>query len=90
MPWHPGVTGAPVLDDSLSYVEARVYATLEVDETTVVVADVVVGGRRRDGRHLTIEDVRAHLTADDWAAWEARRAQELDEAGRLRATRAAE
>lgn len=86
LPWHRGVTGAPVLDEALAYVEARVAQTLPADDVTVVLADVVAGGRLREGRHLTIEDVRAHLTAEDWTAWEARRTDELRQARRLRAS----
>jgi len=82
--WQPGSTGAPVLDDALAYVEARVGETMDVDDVTVLVADVVVAARLREGRHLTIDDVRAHLTDDDWAAWEARRAEEIRRARELR------
>jgi flavin reductase (DIM6/NTAB) family NADH-FMN oxidoreductase RutF len=84
IPWRPGTTGAPVLEEALAYVEARVANTLEADDVTVVVADVVAAERLREGRHLTIDDVRANLTDDDWAAWEARRAEEISRARELR------
>jgi flavin reductase (DIM6/NTAB) family NADH-FMN oxidoreductase RutF len=84
-PWRPGTTGAPLLDEALAYVEARVVRTLDADDFTVVVADVVAAGRLREGRHLTIADVRAQLTEDDWAAWEARLTEEREEARRRRA-----
>lgn len=86
--WRPGVTGAPLLEEALAYVEARVARTLDAEEVTVVLADVVGGARLREGRHLTIEMVRAHLTSDDRSAWEARLAEEVLEARRRRATRA--
>ena len=88
--WHPGVTGAPLLDDALGYVEARIAGTLEGDGVTVLIGDVAAGARLREGRHFTIDDVRAHLTREDWATWEARRAEELEQARRARAVRIAE
>jgi flavin reductase (DIM6/NTAB) family NADH-FMN oxidoreductase RutF len=84
IPWHTEVTGAPVLDEALSYLEARVVSTLNGGDVTVVLADVVAGARLRDGRHLTIEDVRRELTSEDWADWEARRTQEISRARELR------
>ena len=85
IPWHSGRSGAPVLDTALAYVEARVSATLAADEVTVVVAVVVTGARLRPGPHLTIEHVRAHLTDEELAAWQARSEEELADARRLRA-----
>jgi flavin reductase (DIM6/NTAB) family NADH-FMN oxidoreductase RutF len=85
IPWHAGGTGAPVLAEALAYVEARVAATLAADDVTLVLADVVAGGRLREGTHLTIEQVRARLTDEELAAWDARRDEELAEARRLRA-----
>jgi flavin reductase (DIM6/NTAB) family NADH-FMN oxidoreductase RutF len=79
-----GTTGAPVLADALAFVEARVVQTLPADEVTIVLGDVVTGARLRDGRHLTIEDVRERLSPEDWAAWEARREQELRDTRRVR------
>jgi flavin reductase (DIM6/NTAB) family NADH-FMN oxidoreductase RutF len=83
IPWRQGETGAPVLEEALAYVEARIARTLDADDATVILADVVAAERLRDGRHLTIEDVRARLTDDDWAAWEARRAEEIRRAREL-------
>ena len=90
VPWHPGVTGAPVIDEALAYAEARVVATLDADDVTVVVGEVVAGERLRAGPHLTIDAVRGHLTSADWSAWEARRAEEIAAARSLRATRGSE
>jgi flavin reductase (DIM6/NTAB) family NADH-FMN oxidoreductase RutF len=86
--WQAGETGAPILDDALAYVEARVAATLDGGDVALVLADVVAGARLREGPALGIEDVRLHLTADDWTAWEVRRAEELRRARELRAERA--
>src|SRR5712691_1025656 len=41
----PGETGSPILADAAAYVEARVAATLESDEFTFVLADVLGGAR---------------------------------------------
>jgi flavin reductase (DIM6/NTAB) family NADH-FMN oxidoreductase RutF len=85
IPWRAGpLTGAPVLDEALAYVEARVAATVDGGDVTVVLADVVAAARFRDGRHLTIDDVRAELTRDDWTEWDARRAEEIARARELR------
>jgi flavin reductase (DIM6/NTAB) family NADH-FMN oxidoreductase RutF len=84
IPWRPGSTGAPVLDEALSFIEARVVSTLDGGDVSVVLADVVAGARLREGRHLTIDDVRAQLTDDDWALWDARRAVEIGRARELR------
>jgi flavin reductase (DIM6/NTAB) family NADH-FMN oxidoreductase RutF len=86
IPWHAGSTGAPVLDEALAFLEARIDSTLDSGDVTVVLADVIGGTRLREGRHLTIDDLRRQLTSDDWAAWEARRAEEIRSARRFRST----
>ena len=50
----PGVTGSPILAETLTYVEARVVSTLDGEELTIFLADVVGGGRLRDGEPLTL------------------------------------
>jgi len=50
----PGVTGAPVLADALSYVEGRVVGTLDNEENTIFLADVVGAERLRAGSRLNI------------------------------------
>ena len=77
LPWEPGITGSPILADALAYLEARVATTLDADGSTIVLANVVAERRLRGGRPLTIEDVRANLTPELAAAWDARREQEL-------------
>ena len=80
----PGSVGAPILVDAVAYLEARIVETLDLDDVTVVVADVVGGARRRDTPPLTIEDARERLPADWLAEWELRRERELDDARRFR------
>jgi flavin reductase (DIM6/NTAB) family NADH-FMN oxidoreductase RutF len=86
--WRPGTTGAPVLEAALGYVEVRVSEWVDTREVALVVGDVVAGARLRDGRHLTIDDVRERLSSADLAAWEARRAEELRQARGLTAAEA--
>src|ERR1700722_9963307 len=50
----PGVTGSRILLDALSYVEGRVVASLDVEESTIFVADVVGAERLREGERLRI------------------------------------
>ena len=84
LPTHPGVTGAPILDAALSYVEARVGSVLDLDELTVVVGDVVAQRRLREGDQLTIELVRRRLPPEWEAEWETHYRNELATARRLR------
>jgi flavin reductase (DIM6/NTAB) family NADH-FMN oxidoreductase RutF len=42
------VTGCPILADALTYLEARVVDTLDAQELTICLGDVVAGGRERD------------------------------------------
>jgi flavin reductase (DIM6/NTAB) family NADH-FMN oxidoreductase RutF len=39
-PYHPGVTGAPIIDGSLSYLDCRTYATYEGGDHTILVGGV--------------------------------------------------
>ncbi len=48
----PGVTGSPILELALTYVEARVVGSLDADELTIFLGDVVGGGRFRSGPPL--------------------------------------
>jgi flavin reductase (DIM6/NTAB) family NADH-FMN oxidoreductase RutF len=81
--WAAGATGSPVLEDALAYVEVRVSDWVDTHDIAVVVGDVVAGARLREGRMITIDDIRPRLSTDDRAAWDARRAEELRQARRL-------
>jgi flavin reductase (DIM6/NTAB) family NADH-FMN oxidoreductase RutF len=80
----PGTLGAPILGDAVTYVEARVARTLDTEDMTVVVADVVGGAQLRTVPVLTIEFVRERLPAEWLAEWEVRRERELEDARRFR------
>lgn len=65
-----GVTGSPILLDALSYVEGRVVRTLDCDENTVFLADVVAAERLRRGPRLAIGDAWAKLPPEWVEAYE--------------------
>jgi flavin reductase (DIM6/NTAB) family NADH-FMN oxidoreductase RutF len=79
-----GVTGCPILAESLSYLEARVVATMDGDELTVFLADVVGGGRHRSGDPLTLSVLRQQLPKEWAAEWAASRDRQINEARRRR------
>jgi flavin reductase (DIM6/NTAB) family NADH-FMN oxidoreductase RutF len=69
LPLSQGVTGSPILTDALSYVEARVVATLDGDEMTVFLGDVVAGECLHEGNALTMQVTREHMPGewlDEW------------------------
>jgi len=80
----PGVTGSPILSETLTYVEARVVATLDGDELTVFLADVVGGGRHRNGEPLTLGILREHLPKEWLGEWATSREHQINEARRRR------
>jgi flavin reductase (DIM6/NTAB) family NADH-FMN oxidoreductase RutF len=57
----PGVTGTPILLDALAYVEARVTGSLDNDENTIFVGDVVASERFRKGGRLNIGEAWGKL-----------------------------
>ena len=73
----PGVTGSPILQDAVAYLEARVTATHDADVATIVLADVVAGMRVRDESVLTIEAVWERLPPEWAEEWDRRLAAEL-------------
>jgi flavin reductase (DIM6/NTAB) family NADH-FMN oxidoreductase RutF len=82
--WHAGVTGSPLLADALTYVEARVVATLDSGEMTLFLADVVAGERLRAGAPLSWPQARAALPSEWLAEYEANQARQRAEARRSR------
>ena len=55
--WHPGpVTGSPILDAGLGWLECRVTASLPSGDHTVYVAEVVEAGVMRAGISLTMAE----------------------------------
>jgi flavin reductase (DIM6/NTAB) family NADH-FMN oxidoreductase RutF len=83
----PGMTGSPIVAETLTYVEARVVGTLDAQELTIFLADVVGGGRHRSGELLTLPALREHLPKEWLAEWAASRERQVNEARRRRGLR---
>jgi flavin reductase (DIM6/NTAB) family NADH-FMN oxidoreductase RutF len=79
-----GSTGSPVLVDAVAYLEARVVSTLDAEELTIVLGDVVAAGGATDAEYLTIEDARERLPAEAMDEWARRFETEVAAARRLR------
>lgn len=79
-----GKTGSPILVDAVSYLEARVVSTLDGEELSIVLADVVAAGGATNAPVLTIEYVREWLSSDAMRDWERRREAEVAAARRAR------
>lgn len=63
-----GVTGAPILLDALTYVEARVTGSLDNDENSIFVGDVVSAERLNRGGRLDIGEAWTKL-GTEWTQW---------------------
>lgn len=60
--FRPGITGCPIVTENvLSYLEARVVDSLEVDTHTVFIGEVVSAENLRGGRPLTYSFYHEHL-----------------------------
>jgi flavin reductase (DIM6/NTAB) family NADH-FMN oxidoreductase RutF len=80
-----GVTGSPILVDSLAYVEATVCGSLDNTENTIFVGDVVASERLRPrGRRLDIGEAWKRLPADWIDRYEANHVPQLEDAKRRR------
>jgi flavin reductase (DIM6/NTAB) family NADH-FMN oxidoreductase RutF len=79
-----GVTGSPVLLDALSYVEGRVVASLDAEENTIFLADVVAAGRLRRGGRLNIGEAWAKLPPEWIEMYERNHIPQLQSARRYR------
>ena len=64
----PGVTGAPILTGALSYVECRVTGSLDNEENTIFVGDVVAAEKLHSGRRLDVGTAWAGL-GKEWTTW---------------------
>lgn len=75
-----GVTGAPILLDSHSYVEARVTGSLDVQESTIFVGDVVGAEVLNDGGRLRIGEAWGKLPQDWIEQYDANHEPQLENA----------
>jgi flavin reductase (DIM6/NTAB) family NADH-FMN oxidoreductase RutF len=80
----PGVTGSPILLDALSYVEGRVVASLDAEENTIFLADVVAAERIREGERLRIGTAWSKLPPEWVERYEANHVAQLQSARRNR------
>jgi flavin reductase (DIM6/NTAB) family NADH-FMN oxidoreductase RutF len=80
-----GVTGAPILLDAHSYVECRVTGTLDNDENTVFVGDVVAADVFSTAHRLRINEAWAKLPREWIEAYEANHLPQVEHARRMRA-----
>jgi flavin reductase (DIM6/NTAB) family NADH-FMN oxidoreductase RutF len=84
-----GVTGSPILLDALAYVEGRVVTSMDADENTVFLADVVGAEKLSDGSRLGIGEAWGKLPHDWIEQYEANHEPQLQSARDLRAAAAA-
>ncbi len=80
----PGATGSPILALALTYVEGRVVGSLDADELTIFLGDVVGGGRFRSGPPLTLTTLRENLPKEWLGEWAASREGQVNDARRRR------
>ncbi len=81
----PGLSGIPILTEALAYVEARVCGTLDNEENTIVVGDVIAGERLRPrGGRLDINEAWQRLPRDWIERYERNHVGQLEDARRRR------
>jgi len=80
----PGMTGVPLLLDALSYVEGRVVRTLDAEENTIFLADVVGAGILHEGGRLYIGEAWRSLPPEWVSTYEANHHAQVDDCRRQR------
>jgi flavin reductase (DIM6/NTAB) family NADH-FMN oxidoreductase RutF len=85
----PGVTGAPILLDAHSYVECRITGSLDNDENTIFVGDVVAAEVFSTEQKLRIGEAWGKLPHEWIEQYEANHEPQLQSARDLRAAAAA-
>jgi flavin reductase (DIM6/NTAB) family NADH-FMN oxidoreductase RutF len=80
----PGVTGSPILLDALAYVEGRVSGSLDNEENTIFVADVVASERFRKGGRLNIGEAWSKLPKEWIEQYDHNHLPQLESAKRFR------
>ena len=79
-----GTTGSPILTQTLSYVEGRVIRTLDGDELTIFLAEVVAGATLHTGEMMTTRHLRTLLPAEWQDEWQQNQAQQQSAARQWR------
>src|SRR6201996_2845535 len=82
----PGVTGVPILLDAHSYVECRITGSLEHDENTIFVGDVVAAEVFSSAQRLRIGEAWGKLPHEWIEQYEANHEPQLQSARDLRAS----
>jgi flavin reductase (DIM6/NTAB) family NADH-FMN oxidoreductase RutF len=85
----PGITGAPILLDAHSYVECRITGSLDNDENTIFVGDVVAAEVFSTEQRLRIGEAWGKLPHEWIEQYEANHEPQLQNARDLRAAAAA-
>jgi flavin reductase (DIM6/NTAB) family NADH-FMN oxidoreductase RutF len=80
----PGVTGAPILLDALGYVEGRVVHSVDNDENTVFLCDVVGAEKLRAGSKLNIGTAWGRLPSEWTESYERNHIHQTNDARRRR------
>lgn len=81
----PGTSGVPILTDALAYVEAQVCGTLDNDENTIFVGDVIASERLRpEGGRLHINEAWGKLPRAWIEQYELNHIAQLEDAKRRR------
>jgi flavin reductase (DIM6/NTAB) family NADH-FMN oxidoreductase RutF len=80
----PGETGSPILLDALSYVEGRVVGTLDAEENSIFLADVIGAERFRKGGRLDIGEAWSKLPPEWIEQYERNHEPQLEHARRCR------
>jgi flavin reductase (DIM6/NTAB) family NADH-FMN oxidoreductase RutF len=80
----PGETGSPILLDALAYVEGTVVGSLDAEENTIFLADVVAARRLRTGGRLDIGEAWAKLPPEWIERYERNHEPQLESARRAR------
>jgi flavin reductase (DIM6/NTAB) family NADH-FMN oxidoreductase RutF len=87
--WRRGQTGAPIVEDALSWLDCRVEADLDIGDRTIYVGAVIDGGVNRPGTALTANRIFDLATAEQRQRLDAEHQRDaaIDEAA-MRAWRA--
>lgn len=86
----PGITGAPILLDAHSYVECRITGSLDNDENTIFVGDVVAAEVFSSAQRLRIGEAWGKLPHKWIEQYESNHEPQLQSARDLRAAAAAQ
>ncbi len=80
----PGVTGAPILSGALIYAECRVTHSLDCEENTLFVGDIVAAEQLRKGGKLDIGEAWSKLPPEWIETYDRNHAPQLDSAREYR------